>query len=146
MANIPISKEFGLNPTIPVCFYCGEAKNEIALLGTKYKGPDGKTAEAPHYMLMDYTPCDKCAGMMAQGITIMEIVPVGKSKYPALAKEGTLAYVAPTGRWSVVTEEAIERWHPDNADEIIKARRTLMEHPLYEAIFGDTTEGTSNGS
>lgn len=33
MNGIEISPKHGLNPTIPVCFWCGKEKNEIALLG-----------------------------------------------------------------------------------------------------------------
>lgn len=33
MSSIKLSSKHGVNPTIPVCFFCGEEKNEIALLG-----------------------------------------------------------------------------------------------------------------
>ena len=32
-AGIKLSPKHGLNPTIPVCFWCGEERNEVALLG-----------------------------------------------------------------------------------------------------------------
>lgn len=35
MSNIRLHKDFGLNPTLPTCFYCGEETSEIALLGAK---------------------------------------------------------------------------------------------------------------
>ena len=31
--SIKLSEKYGVNPTIPVCFFCGMPKNEIALLG-----------------------------------------------------------------------------------------------------------------
>ena len=31
--SIKISQKHGVNPTIPICFWCGKEKNEIALLG-----------------------------------------------------------------------------------------------------------------
>ena len=31
--DIKLSKKHGLQPTIPLCPYCGKEKNEIALLG-----------------------------------------------------------------------------------------------------------------
>ena len=33
MSGIKISPKYGVNPTIPVCFWCGKQKNEIALMG-----------------------------------------------------------------------------------------------------------------
>jgi hypothetical protein len=33
-----LHNEYGLNPTIPICFFCGESKDEVALLGANYKG------------------------------------------------------------------------------------------------------------
>lgn len=33
MSSIKISPKHGVNPTIPVCFFCGKPKNEIALMG-----------------------------------------------------------------------------------------------------------------
>lgn len=61
--SIKISPKYGVNPTIPVCFFCGEEKQEIALLG-KLKGD----VEAPHRMCLDYEPCEKCKQIFAQGI------------------------------------------------------------------------------
>lgn len=31
--SIELSPKYGVNPTIPVCFWCGKEKNEIALMG-----------------------------------------------------------------------------------------------------------------
>lgn len=33
MSGVKISPKYGVNPTIPCCFFCGKPKNEIALLG-----------------------------------------------------------------------------------------------------------------
>lgn len=33
MSSIKLSPKHGVNPTIPVCFFCGKPKNEIALMG-----------------------------------------------------------------------------------------------------------------
>ncbi len=50
-AGIKVSPKHGVNPTIPICFWCGEEKGEIALLG-KLPGD----AEAPRNMVLDYEP------------------------------------------------------------------------------------------
>lgn len=71
--SIPLSPEHGLNPTIPVCFWCGKDKNEIALLG-RIGGKEDR--EAPARMVLDYEPCEDCRRGMARGFTIQDL---GKS-------------------------------------------------------------------
>lgn len=58
--RIKLSEKYGVNPTIPVCFWCGESKNEIALLGRLGDARKGEDIEAPKNMVLDYEPCDKC--------------------------------------------------------------------------------------
>jgi hypothetical protein len=60
--DIKLHKEHGLNPTIPICVFCGEDKNEIALLGADYKG------EAPMHMAIDNEPCEECQEKLDGGI------------------------------------------------------------------------------
>ena len=52
--DIKLHKEHGLNPTVPICIYCGKDKNEVALLGAAYK------EEAPMHMILNNEPCDSC--------------------------------------------------------------------------------------
>ena len=42
--NIILSPKYGVNPTIPVCFWCGEQKPEIALMGRVYE-KDSRTGK-----------------------------------------------------------------------------------------------------
>lgn len=56
--TIKFSPKHGLNPTIPVCFFCGQQKNEIAFMG-RLAGD----AEAPRNLILDYEPCDHCSDM-----------------------------------------------------------------------------------
>lgn len=53
--GIRVSDEHGVNPSIPLCFYCGDAKNEVVLLGRL-----PQDAEAPRHCLIDMEPCDTC--------------------------------------------------------------------------------------
>ena len=46
-AGIKLSPKHGLNPTIPVCFWCGEERNEVALLGHIGDGRKHEDFEAP---------------------------------------------------------------------------------------------------
>ena len=56
--SIKLSPKYGVNPTIPCCFFCGKEKNEIALLGKV--GKRDEDIEAPMHMVIDYEPCDEC--------------------------------------------------------------------------------------
>lgn len=117
--SIPLSPTHGVNPTIPTCFWCGQEKNEIALMG---KLPSD--AEAPHKAVLDYEPCENCKANMEKGITLIGIVkhplPDGR---PAIRKN-----IYPTGRWAVVTPEGIRRCIQEpQATNIIKAGRALLD-------------------
>jgi hypothetical protein len=119
--GIRLHEKHGVNPTIPLCFWCGEEKNEIVLLGAAYKG------EAPKNMLIDHEPCDACKARMAQGIALIEATPdsEGKPKF--------------TGRWAVVREEAIEHiFTPgDTVARVLKHRKAFMEPEAFTKMFGE---------
>lgn len=53
--SIRISEKHGLNPCIPICPFCGQEKNELALLGY-IKGDK----EAPKSAILNLEPCDTC--------------------------------------------------------------------------------------
>lgn len=103
--SIKLSPKHGVNPCIPVCFFCGKEKNEIALLG---KLPDD--AKAPMKAILDYEPCEECTKLMEQGVTIIEalqtpafdgIPPIQDNLYP-------------TGRFCVFTIDAANRIFTNN--------------------------------
>jgi hypothetical protein len=75
--SIQLSAEFGLNPSVTKCFYCGEDCG-VALFGTGFKKKDEhgylKTAEAPRCVgVIDMSPCIKCEDYMHQGIIIISM-------------------------------------------------------------------------
>jgi hypothetical protein len=49
---VTVSKKHGVNPSLEVCYWCGEEKNSIILFG---RLPDDK--EAPRYSCINYDPC-----------------------------------------------------------------------------------------
>lgn len=120
--SIRISPKYGVNPTIPICFFCGEEKHEIALLGKIGKGTED--LEAPHYALLDYEPCDECLKKMATGITLVEVsnTPVSANQPPIIEN----AY--PTGNWWVVTEDFIRNniQPVELAEQVILHRKCLV--------------------
>ena len=95
--GIRLSEKHGVNPSMEVCFWCGEVKG-IALFG-KMKGD----VEAPRHVVLNYEPCDKCKEGMNSGFTIMEATERNNGN-PEIQKG-----VYPTGRWSVLKTEAAER-------------------------------------
>lgn len=99
MSNgVKLSPKHGLNPTIPVCFFCGKDKNEIALPGKINREDD----EAPMKMILDFEPCDECKKKFAEGVLLIEVTSHPEYIGMPIAKD---AY--PTGRYVVVKPEAL---------------------------------------
>lgn len=121
--SIRLHPEHGVNPTMPVCAWCGEPTGEIVLLGAAYKG------RAPMHMQLNDEPCAKCREGMAQGITFIEHVSEGSAKR--------------TGRWCVVTEEAVRRivTDADKLAEVLK-KRACNVTPETSAYLGLFEEGS----
>lgn len=121
MSSIRVSEKHGVNPTIPLCFYCGNEKNEVLLLG---RLPEDK--EAPRNMVFDYEPCDECKSFMEQGIILISVD-------SALTKDRTNPYR--TGGWWVVTEEAVRRiFDKKVVDQICTRRFAFVEDSACSVI------------
>ena len=136
MTHIPLHPQFGLNPTIPTCCWCGSPKSEVALLGAKYR------QQAPLTIVLDYEPCEKCKARMGQGVTCIEVGSAEQLKRQPLARDGAMSTVAPTGRWVVVAMEAVSRlpFQPDMVEKITEARRAIVERDVFTMLFGELTE------
>lgn len=96
--SVRLSNKHGLNPTIPVCFFCGQPKNEVALLGSSYK------EQAPLHMICNYEPCEQCQSHMKAGVVLVEVTEhrgPGKPNQPPIQNN-----LIPTGSWWVITHEA----------------------------------------
>lgn len=119
--SIKISPKHGINPTIPICFFCGEEKNEIALLGRINRNDD----KAPMTCLLNYEPCEKCQKLMDKGITIIEAK--GEPNFENQPEIASNVY--PTGTWHVVSEDFIKKniTPPELVDNILKHRKTFVE-------------------
>ena len=100
MSGIKISPKYGLNPTIPVCFWCGKQKNEIALMGRMTDD-----IEAPKNMVLDYVPCEECQSHMAMGVAVLEASDRPNTEGQPPMQKG----VYPTSRFVVVTTECADR-------------------------------------
>lgn len=127
--EIQLSPKFGLNPTIPVCFWCGSDKNEIAVLGRIGNEIRGEDFEAPKHMVLDYEPCDNCRENMSKGFTVMEATNRPNSVTNMEIQSG----VYPTGRFVVLRIEAAKRmFNP----EILTIGKAFIDVKLFDQLFG----------
>jgi len=120
--SIRLSKKFGLNPTIPLCFVCQKPKNEIALLGAAYK------EQAPMHMVLDVQPCDECREKyLKTGVMLVE----ARQEFTPRGKTKTI----PTGTFVVMTEEAFKRiFFNENLRAIPPGRILFVEVGLLAKI------------
>lgn len=124
--SIPISPKHGLNPTIPVCFFCGKPKKELVLMG-KLKGD----AEAPKNLCLDYEPCDDCKALFEGNVLLMGVTTTPKEGQPPI--QGNLY---PTGTYAVVTRDGVEQvFQEDAVKTILEKGKALLEEPVLQDLM-----------
>lgn len=116
--NIKLSPKYGVNPSMSICFFCGEPK-ELLLLG-KLPGD----VKAPKGVLVDYDPCPKCSEKLQQGVTVIEVTTVDNGRAPI--QSGAW----PTGRWCVLSKESGAKLFKDTG----KRNTVLLEDVLYQQL------------
>lgn len=126
--SIKLSPKHGVNPTIPLCFWCGQEKNEIALMGHIGDGRKGEDIEAPRNMVLDFNPCDKCLEQMALGVTCVEVVDIPPYENMPEFVDGYY----PTGRWGVLTTDAVKRIFDLDLEN---GKKLLVSEEAFSAIF-----------
>jgi len=120
--GIYLSKKHGVNPAIPLCFYCLEPKNEIVLPG-RMKGD----AQAPQHAVWDDLPCDKCREHMKNGIILISV------DEKLSGGETTNPYR--TGGWVVIKEDAIRRMiDPESAERILRLRFSFVTDETWDML------------
>jgi hypothetical protein len=123
--GLRLHPKHGVNPSIPLCWWCGEGKNEILLFGAGYRDKQGNT-EAPRHCLMDYEPCNKCRAAQELGILLIEARGEG--------------FEQATGRWAVIKREAFERLPitpPSLRAAILEKGAAFLEPQVYGWILGE---------
>jgi len=115
--NIKLSPKHGVNPSMQLCFFCGECKG-IALMGKINK----KDPEAPRECVMDLEPCDKCKEKYKNATLVVEVT---------INKNDPLDNFKPTGRYVAVKKEAI------NDDNVKKSPVALCISDDFKEIFKD---------
>lgn len=126
--SIKISEKYGLNPTIPCCFFCGEQKNEVALLGRLDDPDKGEDIEAPRSAVLDYEPCENCKKKFSLGVLVIEVTSDHpKDMRPAIYKDPTGAKVYPTGNYVVVRRGVLN----------VDGDKCLMNESVFKRLFSD---------
>jgi len=117
--SIRLSDKHGVNPTIPICFYCGKSRNEIALLG-RLKGD----VQAPMNACIDMEPCDECREFMKQGIILISVRNDSSPQNPCR-----------TGSFVVIREEAVRRIFDDESSEaILQSRFAFVDDEAWDTV------------
>ncbi len=129
MSSIKLSPKYGVNPTIPVCFWCGEERGEIALLGHIGDGRRHEDIEAPRYAVLDYEPCDKCKCNMSHGFTLMEATQHPNRRTSVPAQSG----IYPTGNYVVVKPDAIHRIFGDESAK--NGGKAYLDSAIFQNMF-----------
>ena len=113
----------GANPTIPLCPYCGKAKNEVlltGLIGEKWAREHGHSdGQMPMHVQLadDFEPCDKCK---EKGIAMVEMDPATRK---------------PTGnRWLVTRDFIKKTCKQPLQDQILKKGLALIDPETAKAV------------
>lgn len=120
--SIRLSEKHGVNPAIPICYYCGGEKNEVILAGRM-----NNDREAPRNHVWDMDPCDACRGYMEKGIILISMDPARSRKDPLEPYR--------TGAFCVVTDEAFTRIFQGNiVDRVLKCRWAYVDDETWSTV------------
>jgi hypothetical protein len=124
--SIRLHPKHGVNPTMPICFWCGGDTGTVALLGASYQG------EAPSRMVINAEPCDACRKNFEMGILVIEAVDRHEPNTLQIS-QGMYA----TGRYMVLTEKAIRKFVIGEAlqDNVLKRRKMCMDREAFQSIL-----------
>lgn len=122
--NLILSKEHGVNPSVGICYFCGEGK-DVILFGNLSKeksellgGHDGK---APRSVCLDKEPCSKCKEWMKQGVILIGVRDGESGDSPFR-----------TGEFHVIRQEAAERIFAGN--KILTTKIGFVEQKVLLAL------------
>lgn len=134
--SIRLDEKRGVNPGMMNCFFCNEPKGIIlwGKLTAKQKKhlqesgiKERIDGEAPHHLVIDKDPCDKCKGYMEQGVILIS-VDEAKTDDPDNPYR--------TGNWCVIKDEAIRRMvQPEElAEHILEKRVAFVPDDAWAAL------------
>ena len=128
--GIKLSPKHGVNPSMDLCFWCGQPKGLILCGRMHEKKGDRTDVEAPKGMVMNLEPCDKCKENFNLGVQIVEVVDDGSKFHNDLtfaiqAEDKKVKW--PTGRFVVMKAESIKGGKP--------GMRMLCDPDMMDKIF-----------
>jgi hypothetical protein len=123
--GVTLSPKHGVNPSLGVCFWCRKDDGTVLLVGRINKTIRGEhDPEAPRRMVASLEPCDNCKALMARGITLMEAHEPAPGQMPE-----------PTGRWFVMTEDAVTRiFDAEAAQAALRHRKAWISIEAVERL------------
>ncbi len=126
--NIKLSPKYGLNPSMGVCFICGEDSGEIIIPGLITKKNNlghPEEAEAPRRAVWHKEPCPKCKEYMKQGIILLSV---------RNGENGDNPYR--TGKFVVIKEEAMKRMisTKELLTDVLKKRMCFIEDKVWNNL------------
>lgn len=127
--SINISPKYGVNPTIPICFWCGQERGEIALMGRIGDVRKDEDFEAPKHMVVDFSPCEECKKNMSLGFTAIEATNKPNSVSRVEIQKG----VYPTGRFVVIKTELARMMFKGLSPDMNKA---FLDVETFSQLFG----------
>ena len=118
--SIRLSPKHGVNPTIPICYFCNREKPEVILVG---RLPHDEAA--PSKTVWDRRPCKTCQGHMQRGIILISVTNNADGDNPYR-----------TGGWCVVTDTAIQRIvnTPAVLADILRRRAAFVPDAAWDKI------------
>lgn len=120
MSSLRLHPEYGVNPTLDICFWCGEPRG-VLMLGFN------NNRQASRTVVINYEPCSACKDKMSQGIVIVEAEetkPGVKPGFPEIQKG-----LSPTGRWLVMSEQGVRKFVAGDLLDTIMAKKKVLVSP-----------------
>ena len=142
--SIELSPKYGLNPTIKMCFYCGEESGEIAIMGRiREKGANGKPVkdsdiEAPRQMLLDYQPCEKCKEKLKDKFLIYRTEPA-EGRLPVFARDRiATAYVGiPKEKAKEFLDDCLNI-SEEEKEHVIEKNGLMLDNEGFDLLFKES--------
>lgn len=149
--GIEISPKHGVNPTIPICFWCGKEKNMIALMGrvrerdrNTGRAVKGSDVEMPMHMVLDYEPCDCCKEQFSKGVQLIECNSRAVDERPALSKDDRGNSVYPTGRHCVMKPKAAQRIFNVDKSLLEAGKKLCLDEQTFGQLMSMMEQPTTN--
>lgn len=142
--SIELSPKHGLNPTIKMCFYCGEESGEIAIMGRiRERGANRKPikdsdVEAPRQMLLDYQPCEKCKEKLKDKFLIYRTEPA-EGRLPVFARDRiATAYVGiPKEKAKEFLDDCLNI-SEEEKEHVIEKNGLMLDNEGFDLLFKES--------